>query len=252
MPKYYCEYCDIYLTHSSAGGRRQHNSGRKHINNKIEYYTALIREKMLAPPIYPVPAHLQDAIRPNMMAGRAPMPGVLPPLAPPPAFNPGVIPGAVGGLGKLGLPPGMLPGKGGLATHKDGPATRPPVIRAPNGASNDLGQLPPQPKVSSYSDKRDSKGYDAFRTADRGSFRDDDSRDGDKGRSFKDFKGGRDYDSRKGKGRDDDFKGKGSRDFDRDRGSKGPYDKGGKSDRRDFKGKKGDKGDREAKGKGRW
>lgn len=51
MPKYYCEYCDIYLTHSSPGGRRQHASGRKHISMKIEYYQNLIREKGFVPPI---------------------------------------------------------------------------------------------------------------------------------------------------------------------------------------------------------
>ncbi|KAH7648121.1 hypothetical protein FG379_000045 [Cryptosporidium bovis] len=42
MGKFYCEYCDIYLTHSSTNGRKQHNSGRKHINNKIDYYKNVI------------------------------------------------------------------------------------------------------------------------------------------------------------------------------------------------------------------
>lgn len=86
MPKYYCEYCDIYLTHSSAGGRRQHNSGRKHINNKIEYYQTLIREKNLTPPMYPVPPHLAAAIRPPMMSRPMPMHNV------PPMPLPGMTP----------------------------------------------------------------------------------------------------------------------------------------------------------------
>merc|ERR1712107_326138 len=55
MPKFYCEYCDLYLTHSGVAGRRQHLTGRRHINNKIEYYQTLIREKGLTPPIYPPP-----------------------------------------------------------------------------------------------------------------------------------------------------------------------------------------------------
>lgn len=38
MPRYYCEYCDISLTHSSVPGRKQHHSGRKHIMNYIEYW----------------------------------------------------------------------------------------------------------------------------------------------------------------------------------------------------------------------
>ena len=44
MPKYFCEYCGIYLTHSSPGGRNQHSRGRKHINNKIEYYSQILYE----------------------------------------------------------------------------------------------------------------------------------------------------------------------------------------------------------------
>ncbi|SCM24907.1 RNA-binding protein, putative [Plasmodium chabaudi adami] len=49
MPKYYCEYCDIYLTHSSPVGRRQHNQGRKHISAKIEYFQNLLREEGITP-----------------------------------------------------------------------------------------------------------------------------------------------------------------------------------------------------------
>jgi len=44
MPKYFCEYCGIFLTHSSPWGRKQHSHGRKHINNKIEYYSQFIYE----------------------------------------------------------------------------------------------------------------------------------------------------------------------------------------------------------------
>ena len=44
MPKFYCEYCGIYLTHSSPLGRRQHAEGRKHIQNKIDYYSNLLME----------------------------------------------------------------------------------------------------------------------------------------------------------------------------------------------------------------
>ena len=44
MPKYFCEYCGIYLTHSSPGGRYQHSHERKHINNKIEYYSQFLTD----------------------------------------------------------------------------------------------------------------------------------------------------------------------------------------------------------------
>ena len=44
MPKYFCEYCGIYLTHSNPRGRYQHSHGRKHIKNKLEYYSQFLSE----------------------------------------------------------------------------------------------------------------------------------------------------------------------------------------------------------------
>jgi len=38
MPRYYCEYCDAYLTHDSPTVRRQHISGFKHKANVRNYY----------------------------------------------------------------------------------------------------------------------------------------------------------------------------------------------------------------------
>nr|BAN64634.1 U1 zinc finger family protein [Babesia bovis] len=52
MPKFYCEYCGIYLTHSSPAGRKQHSMGRKHISMKVEYYQRLVREHFFQPPPY--------------------------------------------------------------------------------------------------------------------------------------------------------------------------------------------------------
>mmetsp|Transcript_128900 Transcript_128900/g.223560 ORF Transcript_128900/g.223560 Transcript_128900/m.223560 type:complete len:141 (+) Transcript_128900:91-513(+) len=116
MPKFYCEYCDLYLTHSGLSGRRQHLTGRRHINNKIEYYQMLIREKGLTPPIYPPPPGM---VLPMPKLPSAPgLPGLpggagLPKLPGMPGL-PG-LPG--GGLPKLpGMPglPGGLPGLPGL------------------------------------------------------------------------------------------------------------------------------------------
>eukprot|EP00890_Picochlorum_soloecismus_P006465 jgi/Picsp_1/681/NSC_00675-R1_u1 small nuclear ribonucleoprotein c protein len=36
--RYYCDYCDAYLTHDSPLVRRQHNSGFKHKANVKAYY----------------------------------------------------------------------------------------------------------------------------------------------------------------------------------------------------------------------
>uniref|UniRef100_T1INM3 U1 small nuclear ribonucleoprotein C n=1 Tax=Strigamia maritima TaxID=126957 RepID=T1INM3_STRMM len=38
MPKYYCDYCDTYLTHDSPSVRKTHCSGRKHLDNVKFYY----------------------------------------------------------------------------------------------------------------------------------------------------------------------------------------------------------------------
>ncbi|XP_059656882.1 U1 small nuclear ribonucleoprotein C-like isoform X2 [Cornus florida] len=38
MPRYYCDYCDTYLTHDSPSVRKQHNSGYKHKANVRTYY----------------------------------------------------------------------------------------------------------------------------------------------------------------------------------------------------------------------
>jgi len=38
MPRYYCDYCDAYLTHDSRSVRKQHCSGFKHKANVRAYY----------------------------------------------------------------------------------------------------------------------------------------------------------------------------------------------------------------------
>jgi U1 small nuclear ribonucleoprotein C len=38
MPKYYCDYCDTFLTHDSPSVRKTHNGGRKHKENVRMYY----------------------------------------------------------------------------------------------------------------------------------------------------------------------------------------------------------------------
>ncbi|KAF9945130.1 hypothetical protein BGZ65_011130 [Modicella reniformis] len=41
MPKYYCDYCDIFLTHDSSSVRKAHNAGRNHLINVKTYYSEL-------------------------------------------------------------------------------------------------------------------------------------------------------------------------------------------------------------------
>ncbi|CAM9237254.1 unnamed protein product, partial [Heterosigma akashiwo] len=59
MPRYYCDYCDTYLTHDSAQGRKQHNRGWKHRENVKQYYEGYQQEwyakKAKSMPGLPVP-----------------------------------------------------------------------------------------------------------------------------------------------------------------------------------------------------
>lgn len=41
MPLFYCHYCDANLPHGSARGRAEHNTGRKHVQNKIDYWNRM-------------------------------------------------------------------------------------------------------------------------------------------------------------------------------------------------------------------
>lgn len=45
MPKYYCDYCDTYLTHDSPSVRKTHCSGRKHKENVRFYYQKWMEER---------------------------------------------------------------------------------------------------------------------------------------------------------------------------------------------------------------
>lgn len=45
MPRYYCDYCDTYLTHDSPSVRKQHNAGYKHKANVRLYYQKLEEEQ---------------------------------------------------------------------------------------------------------------------------------------------------------------------------------------------------------------
>ncbi len=48
--KYYCDYCDVYLTHDSQSGRKQHNKGRKHQENVRQYFSQFLANNMASLP----------------------------------------------------------------------------------------------------------------------------------------------------------------------------------------------------------
>ncbi|KAK5805419.1 U1 zinc finger-domain-containing protein [Linnemannia elongata] len=153
MPKYYCDYCDIFLTHDSSSVRKAHNAGRNHLINVRTYYNELSQQttqevvntitKAYAdsgavmpakysgyPQPFPVPGGgFNPYGRPNSFPGMPPgMPGMpplrlgldgpngLPPRPPPPMFlRPGAGgPPPPGVPGLPGAPPmGLPPGMGG-------------------------------------------------------------------------------------------------------------------------------------------
>lgn len=45
MPKFFCDYCDVYLTHDSMSVRKSHNTGRNHLRNVTDYYQQIGHEK---------------------------------------------------------------------------------------------------------------------------------------------------------------------------------------------------------------
>ncbi|XP_047334079.1 U1 small nuclear ribonucleoprotein C [Impatiens glandulifera] len=129
MPRYYCDYCDTYLTHDSPSVRKQHNAGYKHKANVRTYYQQFesqlhqimvdqkIKEHLgqaaafrpVGAPFNPLRPQLPLLPTPGMtMMGGGPMnmgppliPGMRPPMLPPP------YPGAPGGY--MSGPPGMMP-----------------------------------------------------------------------------------------------------------------------------------------------
>uniref|UniRef100_U5EYA2 U1 small nuclear ribonucleoprotein C n=1 Tax=Corethrella appendiculata TaxID=1370023 RepID=U5EYA2_9DIPT len=131
MPKYYCDYCDTYLTHDSPSVRKTHCTGRKHKDNVKFYYQKWMEEQA---------QNLIDATTAAFKAGKiaqnpfaVPKPNVAippPPIQLPP--RPGMIPGMPGGP-----PPMMMPG-GPMAPPMMG--MRPPPMM-PMGMP--MGMRPP-------------------------------------------------------------------------------------------------------------
>jgi len=106
MPKYFCDYCDVYLTHDSMSVRKAHNSGRNHLRNVVDYYQQIGHEKAQsvidsitssyadAGQQMPVPGGMMQHSFGGGMPGPPPgFPAGMPPFPPPGGF-----PGGPGGM----------------------------------------------------------------------------------------------------------------------------------------------------------
>ncbi|XP_066153066.1 U1 small nuclear ribonucleoprotein C [Euwallacea fornicatus] len=142
MPKYYCDYCDTYLTHDSPSVRKTHCTGRKHKDNVKFYYQKWMEEQA---------QHLIDATTAAFKAGKiasnpfaTPGKGV---AIPPPTQLLAQRPGGPPGPGMM--PPTMGPG-GPMPPMVMGPhGPMPPMMgmRPPMMGMMPMGPMAPLPQV---------------------------------------------------------------------------------------------------------
>merc|ERR1711962_1481588 len=131
MPKYYCDYCDTYLTHDSPSVRKTHCAGRKHKENVKFYYQKWMEEQAQS---------LIDATTAAFKAGKLPggVPGpggvsIPPPMNMRPGMGPppGMPPHPMMGPPRPGMGPPMGPPMGGPMGPRPGmvphPGMRPPM-----------------------------------------------------------------------------------------------------------------------------
>ncbi|KAI0108259.1 U1 zinc finger-domain-containing protein [Daldinia grandis] len=146
MPKFFCDYCDVYLTHDSMSVRKAHNSGRNHLRNVVDYYQQIGHEKaqsvidsITSSYAAEGQAHANPMLPQNQPGGAAAaaaaagFPGMPPPPfsfpggMPPPPFPgmPAGMPPPPGGAFPQGMPP--PPGQGGRGLPP------PPFAAGPGG-----------------------------------------------------------------------------------------------------------------------
>ncbi|XP_039030744.1 U1 small nuclear ribonucleoprotein C-like isoform X2 [Hibiscus syriacus] len=145
MPRYYCDYCDTYLTHDSPSVRKQHNSGYKHKANVRTYYQQFEEQQTQSLIDQRIKEHLGQAaafqqvgaaFNQHLMAQRPrlpimPIPGAGPlPVNQPmvPGMRPPVLPRSVPGA--PGMPPMMAP-PGAPLPGQFNSLPRPPTLATP-------------------------------------------------------------------------------------------------------------------------
>ncbi|KAJ3222341.1 hypothetical protein HDU81_009946 [Chytriomyces hyalinus] len=151
MPKYYCDYCDIFLTHDSPSVsrihsvhgifaqqapmllqvRKAHNAGWKHKLHVQNYYQGLAQDKvkeiqdMLTKAYEGKPGGPVAAMMANMARTGVPPPFGMPGM---PGMPPGMPSGMPPGFPPFGMPP-QMPGGG----PPPGMPAFPPGFRPPPG-----------------------------------------------------------------------------------------------------------------------
>ncbi|XVF32682.1 hypothetical protein REPUB_Repub17cG0103600 [Reevesia pubescens] len=157
MPRYYCDYCDTYLTHDSPSVRKQHNAGYKHKANVRTYYQQFEEQQTQSLIDQRIKEHLGQAAafqqvgaafnqhlmaqRPRLPVLPTPMPipggapfqqGIRPPVLPRPPGAPGYAP--VPGMPPMMAPPGA-PSFPGQVNGLPRPPTLAPPTTVPGTAT---------------------------------------------------------------------------------------------------------------------
>ncbi|XP_053213463.1 U1 small nuclear ribonucleoprotein C-like [Panonychus citri] len=111
MPKYYCDYCDTYLTHDSPSVRKTHCSGRKHKENVNFYYQKWMEERAQSLIDATTAAFTAQKIAPKQPTSGLPAPPVAPTVASSTAaaFNPLVPPPSLMVPPPMGMLPQLIP-----------------------------------------------------------------------------------------------------------------------------------------------
>ncbi|XP_074585882.1 U1 small nuclear ribonucleoprotein C-like [Curcuma longa] len=135
MPRYYCDYCDTYLTHDSPSVRKQHNAGYKHKANVRSYYQQFEEQQTQSLIDQRIKEHLGQAaafqVGATFNQHLMTMPGVRPPH---PLLMPPILP--LGASPQVPMTAPLLPGVR--------PPVLPPPIGAPGyGAVPTVAALPP-------------------------------------------------------------------------------------------------------------
>merc|ERR1719305_2069217 len=144
MPRFWCDYCAVHLTHDSFKGRKQHMYGWKHRENVKAYYQQFVGENTPGfVPMMPLPGGAGLA-KPAAggAAGSSSMPGMIPGvtmLGGPRGMMPGMMPrGMMMPPPMFGRgPPGMMPPPGMFGRG-------PPGMPRPGGPGPGMYRGPPQ------------------------------------------------------------------------------------------------------------
>ena len=100
--RYFCDYCDTFLTHDSPSVRKTHNNGRKHKENVRYYYQKWVEEKAQSLIDQTTAQYSKVAVGAGAGAAIAPPVAAMARAARPPGARVMGPPGP-------GMPPGMVP-----------------------------------------------------------------------------------------------------------------------------------------------